>query len=206
MVVGTQSYVSSDLTTEGSADRHCAGGCVGPRVSLVGSENVREETNVRFPTGNHTGCSQKYWTWKPAHEQISFARNVITQTSIIFLSIKMGHIFFNRKLFLYIVVLLAMYNNNNNNNNNTAVLSLKPERWGSPLFQEKSQEEKASEKRHPYHMIIIIIIIIIVLFTVITKSAFRQVHSLIQNEFSIDGDLLFPFLFPVPSRFLWVIL
>jgi len=38
---------------------------------------------------------------------------------------------------------------------------LKPERWGSPLFQEKYQEEKACDKRHPYCIIIIIIIIII---------------------------------------------
>jgi len=27
---------------------------------------------------------------------------------------------------------------------------LKPERWGSPLVQEKYQEEKACDKRHPY--------------------------------------------------------
>jgi len=38
---------------------------------------------------------------------------------------------------------------------------LKPERWGSPLVQEKYQEEKARDKRHPYRIIIIIIIIII---------------------------------------------
>jgi hypothetical protein len=29
----------------------------------------------------------------------------------------------------------------------TAVWSLKPEQWGSPLFQEKYQEEKACDKR-----------------------------------------------------------
>ena len=28
--------------------------------------------------------------------------------------------------------------------------SLKPERWGSPLVQEKYQKEKACDKRHPY--------------------------------------------------------
>jgi len=33
---------------------------------------------------------------------------------------------------------------------------LKPERWGSPLVQEKFQEEKACDKRHPYCIIIII--------------------------------------------------
>ena len=38
---------------------------------------------------------------------------------------------------------------------------MKPERWGSPLVQEKYQEEKACDKRHPYRIIIIIIIIII---------------------------------------------
>jgi len=26
-----------------------------------------------------------------------------------------------------------------------------PERWGSPLVQEKYQEEKACDKRHPYY-------------------------------------------------------
>jgi len=34
---------------------------------------------------------------------------------------------------------------------------LKPERWGSPLVQEKYQKEKACDKRHPYRIIIIII-------------------------------------------------
>jgi hypothetical protein len=29
------------------------------------------------------------------------------------------------------------------------VWSLKPERWGSPLVQEKYQEEKTRDKRHP---------------------------------------------------------
>jgi len=44
--------------------------------------------------------------------------------------------------------------NNNNNNNiahnteSTAVWSLKPERWGSLLVQEKYQGEKACDKRH----------------------------------------------------------
>ena len=47
------------------------------------------------------------------------------------------------------------------NTESTAVWSLKPERWGSPLGQEKCQEEKACDKRHPYRIIIIIIIIII---------------------------------------------
>jgi len=30
---------------------------------------------------------------------------------------------------------------------------LKPERWGSPLVQEKYQAEKARDKRHPYRII-----------------------------------------------------
>jgi len=38
---------------------------------------------------------------------------------------------------------------------------LKPERWGSPLVQEKYREENACDKRHTYCIIIIIIIIII---------------------------------------------
>jgi len=39
---------------------------------------------------------------------------------------------------------------------------LKPERWGSPLVQEKCREEKACDKRHPYRIIIIIIIVVVV--------------------------------------------
>ena len=35
---------------------------------------------------------------------------------------------------------------------------MKPERWGSPLVQEKYREEKTCDKRHPYRIIIIIII------------------------------------------------
>jgi len=42
---------------------------------------------------------------------------------------------------------------------------LKPERWGSPLVQEKYQEERACDKRHPYRIIIIVIIIIINIIT-----------------------------------------
>jgi len=37
---------------------------------------------------------------------------------------------------------------------------LKPERWGSPLVQEKYQEEKACDKRQPYRITTTIIIII----------------------------------------------
>ena len=42
------------------------------------------------------------------------------------------------------------------NTESTAVWSLKPERWGSPLVQEKYQAEKACDKRHQYRIIIII--------------------------------------------------
>jgi len=48
---------------------------------------------------------------------------------------------------------------------------LKPERWGSPLVQEKYREEKACDKRHPYRIIIIIIIIIIIVITTTTTIA-----------------------------------
>jgi len=44
---------------------------------------------------------------------------------------------------------------------------LKPERWGSPLVEEKCQEEKACDRRHAYCIIIIIIIIIIIMTTII---------------------------------------
>jgi len=39
---------------------------------------------------------------------------------------------------------------------------LKPERWGSPLVEEKYRAEKACDKRHPYFIIIITLIIIII--------------------------------------------
>ena len=44
------------------------------------------------------------------------------------------------------------------NAESTGVWSLKPERWGSPLVQEKYQKEKVCDKRHPYRKKIIIII------------------------------------------------
>ena len=46
------------------------------------------------------------------------------------------------------------------NMESTALSNLKPERWGSPLVQEKYQAEKACDKRHPYRILILIIIII----------------------------------------------
>jgi len=41
------------------------------------------------------------------------------------------------------------------NTESTAMLSLKPERWGSPLVQEKYREGKACDRRHTYCIIII---------------------------------------------------
>jgi len=46
------------------------------------------------------------------------------------------------------------------NRGSTAVWSLKRERWGSLLVQEKYREGKACDKRYPYRIIIIIIIIL----------------------------------------------
>ena len=43
------------------------------------------------------------------------------------------------------------------NTESNGVRSVKPERWGSPLVQEKYQEENACDKRHPYRKTIIII-------------------------------------------------
>ena len=40
------------------------------------------------------------------------------------------------------------------NTESTAMWSLKPERWGSPLVQEKYREEKACDRRHTNHIII----------------------------------------------------
>jgi len=51
---------------------------------------------------------------------------------------------------------------------------LKPERWGSPLVQEKYQEEKGCDKRHPYRIIIIIIIIIIICARICLKRGSVQ--------------------------------
>ena len=48
------------------------------------------------------------------------------------------------------------------NTESTAVWSLKRERWGSPLVQEKYRGEKACDRKQPYLIIIIIIIIIII--------------------------------------------
>jgi len=56
---------------------------------------------------------------------------------------------------------------------------LKPERWGSPLVQEKYQEEKACDKRHPYHIIIIVVVvvIIIIIIIIITSNNWSQWNS-----------------------------
>jgi len=51
--------------------------------------------------------------------------------------------------------------NSTHNAESTAVWSLKPERWGSPLVQEKCREEKACDERHPYRTIIIIIMLLL---------------------------------------------
>ena len=42
------------------------------------------------------------------------------------------------------------------------IISLKPERWGSPLIQKKYREEKACDRRHTYRIITIIIITTII--------------------------------------------
>jgi hypothetical protein len=44
---------------------------------------------------------------------------------------------------------------------------LKPERWGSPLVQEKYQEEKACDKRHPYRIIILILLLLLLIIIII---------------------------------------
>ena len=46
------------------------------------------------------------------------------------------------------------------NTESTAVWSLKLERWGSPLVQEKYQEEKACDKRHNNNNNIIVVTIL----------------------------------------------
>ena len=71
------------------------------------------------------------------------------------------------------------------NMESTAMWSLKCERWGSLLVQEKCQEEAACGKRHPYRIIIIIIIIII------TKRLNIKVYCVIKI---IQGNLFFSFL------------
>ena len=63
---------------------------------------------------------------------------------------------------------------------------MKPERWGSPLVQEKYQEEKACDKRHPYRIIIIIIIIIIGA-TGIVKRSLRKNLEVVPGKHSIDS-------------------
>jgi len=42
-----------------------------------------------------------------------------------------------------------------------------PERWRSPLVQEKYQEERACDKRHPYHIIIVVVVVVIIITIII---------------------------------------
>jgi len=44
---------------------------------------------------------------------------------------------------------------------------LKPERWGSPLVQEKYQEEKACDKRYPYRIMIMIMMMMMMMIIII---------------------------------------
>jgi len=67
---------------------------------------------------------------------------------------------------------------------------LKPERWGSPLVQEKYQEEKACDKRHPYRIIIIIIIIIITGYCLLVCSYFTKNMVLTQRSVVIRKKFL----------------
>jgi hypothetical protein len=62
------------------------------------------------------------------------------------------------------------------------VWSLKPERWGSLLVQQKYREEKACDKKHPYRIIIIIIIIIIIK---LLSPAYWIFHVTIIHHFSM---------------------
>jgi len=48
---------------------------------------------------------------------------------------------------------------------------LKPEKWGSPLVQEKYQEEKACDKRYPYLILLLLLIIIIIIIIIIIGIA-----------------------------------
>ena len=59
----------------------------------------------------------------------------------------------NRKTFDWFTTKGSYTWNITHNTESTAVWSLKPERWGSPLVQERYQEEKACDKRHAYRMI-----------------------------------------------------
>ena len=77
------------------------------------------------------------------------------------------------------------------NKGSTAVWSLKPERWGSPMVQEKYQEGKACYKRHPYRIIIIIIIIIIIkrkLGYNCTKTLLRTCAKISRNNSRRQGN------------------
>jgi len=65
---------------------------------------------------------------------------------------------------------------------------LKPERWGSPLVQEKYREEKACGKRHPYRIIIIIIIIIIITERLVKSRMVK--HSGLSHLISGISNLL----------------
>ena len=63
------------------------------------------------------------------------------------------------------------------NTESTAVWSLKPERWGSPLVQEKYRGEKACDKRHPYRTRTTIIIIIIITREIFIISDDKKINS-----------------------------
>ena len=56
------------------------------------------------------------------------------------------------------------------NTESTAVWSLKPERWGSPLVQEKYWEKKTCDKRHSYLLLLLLLLLFLFFFVQILYS------------------------------------
>jgi len=66
---------------------------------------------------------------------------------------------------------------------------LKPERWGSPLVQEKYQEEKACDKRHPYRIIIITNVAILVDRNVTKKEREKIQDSVYRHKTTMEHEM-----------------
>ena len=89
------------------------------------------------------------------------------------------------------------------NTESTAVWSLKPERWGSPLVQEKYQEEKACDERHPYRIIITIKFLSILATTYrLTQGGHPESLLALHNMIFTNTFILLNSLYLTSSKYL----
>jgi hypothetical protein len=65
---------------------------------------------------------------------------------------------------------------------------LKPERWGSPLVQEKYLGEKACDKRHPYRIVVVVVVVVVVIIIIIIIIELQKLDRNTRKLLTIHGQ------------------